>query len=56
MLLPLVDDRTFEIMLQQVQVILHPFLTLGLDLLEGVELDLVLPSMNIVHSDIVPLG
>lgn len=55
MLLPLVDDRAFEIMLQQVQVILHPFLALWLDFLERVELDLVFARVDVVHLDIILL-
>lgn len=50
---PVVDDIDFEIVLQQVQVVLHPLFAFGFELLEGVELDFILSGCDILSFDVV---
>lgn len=49
----MVDDGDLELVLQQVEVVLHPLLALGLDVLVDVELDFVLAPVHVLLPDVV---
>lgn len=50
---PVVDDVDFEVVFEQVQVVLHPLFAFGFQLLEGVELYLVLPGSYVLSFHVV---
>ena len=48
-----IDHVYFQVVFQQVQVILHPFLTLGFQLLKRVEFYLIFTGRNVLRLNIV---
>lgn len=53
MVLPLVDDDCFQIVFEEVKVVFHPLLALGLHVLVNIEFDLVLSAVNVLLFDVV---
>ena len=49
----IINNRAFEIVLEKVEIILHPFFRLGLDLFERIKFNFVFPAVYIIHFHIV---
>lgn len=48
-----VDYIDLQVMLQKVQIVLHPFFAFRLELFEGIKLNFVLPCSNVLSFDVV---